>query len=82
MVPAITQGRALLVWEVRKLAAHADACRAVGVFFVPLVIETFGGISASAVSTVACLGRLLGQRMGIPPADSTRHLFQGCAISL
>ena len=79
---AITQGRALLVWEVRKLAAHSDACQAVGVFFVPLVIETFGGMSASAVSTVACLGRLLGQRMGIPPANSISHLFQGCDISL
>ena len=62
--------------------SHADACQAVGVSFIPVVLETLGGMSASAVSTVSCLGRLLGQRMGIPPADSTRHLFQRCAISL
>ena len=79
---AISQGHALLVGEERKLAAHADACQAVGVSFIPLVVETLGGMSASSVSTLACLGRLLGQRLGIPPADSIRHLFQRCAISL
>jgi hypothetical protein len=77
---AVTQGHALLVGEARKLAAHADACQAVGVSFIPVVLETLGGLSASAVSVVACLGQLLGQRMGISPADSTRHLFQRCAI--
>ena len=79
---AISQGHALLVGEVRKLAAHVDACPAVGVSFIPIVVETLGGMSASSVSTLACIGRLLGQRLGIPPADSTRHLFQRCAISL
>ena len=79
---AVTQGHALLVGEARKLAAHANACQAVGVSFIPVVLETLGGLSASAVSVVACLGQLLGQRMGISPADSTRHLFQRCAISL
>ena len=79
---ASTQGHALMVGEARKLAAHGDACQAVGVFFIPLVLETLGGMSASAVDTLACLGRLVGQRLGIPPADFTRHLFQKCAISL
>ena len=79
---AVTQGHALLVGEARKLAAHADACQAVGVSFIPVVLETLGGLSASAVSVVACLGQLLGQRMGISPADSTCHLFQRCAIFL
>jgi hypothetical protein len=37
---AITQGHALLVWEARNLAAHADACQAVGVSFIPVVMET------------------------------------------
>ena len=79
---AISQGHALLVGEERKLAAYADACQAVGVSFIPLVVESFGGMNASSVSTLACLGRLLGQRLGIPPADPIRHLFQRCAISL
>ena len=79
---AISHGYALLVGEERKMAAHADTCQAVGVSFIPLVVETLGGMSGSCVSTLACLGRLLGQRLGIPPVDSIRHLFQRCAISL
>ena len=74
---ASTQGHALMVKEARKLAACGDTYQAVGA-----VLETPGGMSAPAVDTLACLGRLLGQRLGIPPADSTRHLFQKCAISL
>ena len=63
---AIVQDHALLVCEARKLAAHADACQAVGVSFISVAMETFGGMSASAVSTLACLGSLLGQHiMGI-----------------
>ena len=37
---ASTQGHALMVREARKLAAHGDACQTVGVFFIPLVLET------------------------------------------
>jgi hypothetical protein len=58
---AIIQDHALLVCEARKLAAHADACQAVGVSSIPVVMETSGGMSASAVCTPGCLGRLLGQ---------------------
>ena len=29
--------------EKRKLAAHADDCRAVGISSIPLVVETHGG---------------------------------------
>ena len=36
------QGHALLVGEERKLAAQADACRAVGISFIPLAVETLG----------------------------------------
>ena len=79
---AISQGHALLVGEERKLAADVDACQAVGVSFIPLVVGTLVGMSASSVSTLACLGRLLGQRLGIPPAEYIRHLFQRCTISL
>ena len=40
---ASVPGHALQVGEDRKMAAHADAYRAVGVIFVPLVMETLGG---------------------------------------
>ena len=68
--------------EQRKVAAHAAACHAVGVSFVPLVFEPLGGMSELASTTVSRIDRLLGQRLGISPADTTRHLFQRCSISL
>ena len=79
---ATTQGHALVVGEDRKMAAHAESCRAIGVSFVPLVMETLGGLSQQAVDTLSSIGRFVGQRLGIPPSESTRHLFQRCSISL
>ena len=78
---ASTPGYALHVGEERKMAAHAEACRSVGVLFVPIVAETLGGLSEVAIDTIRSIG-LQGQRLGIPPPDSTRHLFQRLAISL
>ena len=75
-------GYALGVGEERKMAAHAEECRAVGITFIPLVVETLGGWSEDAIHTIRAIGRLQGQRLGIPPAESTRHLFQRLAISL
>ena len=60
-------GHALTVGEQRNVAAHAAACHAVGVSFVPLVFETLGGMSELASTTVSRIGRLLGQRLGISP---------------
>ena len=79
---ASTQGHALLVGEVRKLSTHEAACTAVGVSFVPIVMESLGGMSTLAVNTLAGIGRLLGQRLGIPTADSIRHLCQRCFLSV
>ena len=76
------QGHALTVGEERKMAAHAAPCQAVGVSFIPLVVETLGGWSERAADTLLSIGRLLGQRLGIPPSETTHHLFQRCAISL
>ena len=65
-----------------KMAAHAKACQAIDVIFAPLVVESLRGWSQEAIQTINSIGRLQGQRLGIPPADSTRHLFQCLAISL
>ncbi len=76
---SITPGHAL---RVGKIATHAEACRAVGVSFLPLAVESLWGWSQEAILTIASIGRLQEQRMGIPPADSIRHLFQHLPISL
>ena len=79
---ATTQGHALSVGENKKMATHAEACRSVGVPFVPLVVGSLGGWSETAVYSVKSIGHQLGQRLGIPPADSTTHLFQRLFICL
>ena len=77
-----TPGHALRVGEERKMAAHAGPCRAAGVTFIPLVVESLGGWSEEAIYTIKSIGRLQGQRLGIPPPETTRHLFQRLSISL
>ena len=77
-----TPGYALEIGEGRKMAAHAEECREIGISFVPLVVETLGGWCEGAVHTIRDIGKLQGLRLGISPAESTRHLFQHLAISL
>ena len=79
---ASTQGHALRVGEEQKMAAHNEACRSVGVVFIPLVVESLGGWSEEAVHNISKIGCLLGLRTGAPPLVSTHHLFQRLAISL
>ena len=69
---AITPGHALAVGENRKMTMHASHCQAVGVSFVPLVIESLWGWSDLAVKTISSIGRLLGQRLGILPSNSVQ----------
>ena len=77
-----TLGYALRVGEERKMIVHAGACRAAGVTFISVVMESLGGWSEKAFQTIKNIGRLQRQRLGIPPPETTRHLFQRLAISL
>ena len=72
---AENQGHALRIAEERKFAAHGAACQAAGISFIPLAVETLGGLSVTAADTISSIGRLMGQRFGISPSESTRHLF-------
>ena len=71
---ASTPGHALRVGEERMMVAHAEAYRAVGVVFVSLVVKSLGDWSDEAIHTIASIGRLQVQRLGIPPSDSIRHI--------
>ena len=79
---ASTQGHALSVGKERKMTAHSEACRSVGVIFLPLVVESLGGWDGEAADIIRAIGRLQGQRLGIPHAEATRHFFQRLAVSL
>ena len=45
---AENQGHALRIAEERKFAAHGAACQAAGISFIPLAVETLGGLSVTA----------------------------------
>ena len=79
---AIMQGHALRIGEERKMAAHRSDCQATGISFVPLFVEILGGWSEEAVHTIGRIGRFLRQHSGIPPSESTHHLFQPLFVCL
>ena len=79
---ANTPGHALQVGINRKMASHSSDCQSVGVNFIPLIVESLGSWSSETISTVRAIGRLQGQRLGTPPSESTRHLFQRLAVAL
>ena len=79
---ANSPGYALRVHEEKKMKAHADSCHSRGILFVPLIVETIGGWSDEAIKTISYIGHLQGQRLGSPPSEAIRHLFQRLAISL
>ena len=73
---ASTSGYALGVAEERKLAAHAEDCRAAGVHFVPLALESVGGWGRDLIETVKSFGNLQAQHLGSELAEAIRHLAQ------
>ena len=48
----------------------------------PNTFEAVGGLSSLAADTIAKIGSLLGQCLGLPPQEPTRHLFQRLSLSL
>ena len=78
---AVTQGHALSVGEERKRAAHSEACHAVGVTFIPMVVETLGEVGVRRqLSEDIRIFTLDGFRAS--DWEATRHLFQRLAINL
>ena len=77
-----TQGHALDVGEERKLASYSSACHPAGIFFVPLVVKSFGGWSREAVETIKTIVCLQGQHLGIPTTEpfptSSKSLLFSC----
>ena len=74
---AENQGYALSICEERKMATHAASCRAVGVSFIPLAVESLGGWSDVAAKTISRIGHVLGQRLGIPPPSPLANCSRG-----
>ena len=79
---ATSPGYALHIGEGRKIAAHGHECQSAGILFKPLIVEVLGGWSTQAIKTIEGIGQSLGQRLGVPPSESIRHLFQQLAVAL
>ena len=75
-------GHALQVAEVRKRAAHAEACCSAGISFIPLAMETIGGLSHELINTIKCISRMQANRLGTSPSDAFRQLVQRLSIAL
>ena len=71
---------ALEVATHRKLGTHLSPCRAEGLDFISLAVETLGGWFRDAADTIRAIGQQKGQRLGT--SSGSRHLFQKLAINL
>lgn len=79
---ASVQGSALSVAEQRKRSVHLADCQRVGVSFLPMAVESLGGWSRDALSTIRLIGHHLGTRIGLPPQDVSHHLLQRLSVTL
>ena len=71
--------------EARKLSknrVHFDNCRNQGVFFQPLVVESFGGWDSDALKFLKELGRQEARRWGKDSALEIKFLFQKLSVAL
>ena len=71
--------------EMRKAAknrAHFDNCRAEGIVFMPLVVETFGSWDGDAVKCLKDMARQCARRWGKNNAEEIKQFFQRLSIAL
>ena len=61
---------------------HFNDCRAQGISFQPLIVETFGGWDKDAVKFLKDIARLDGRRWGKPDAIEIKQFFQRLSIAL
>ena len=71
--------------EMRKASknrSHYDNCRAQGIAFEPLVVETFGGWDSVAVKFMKDLARQSARRWGKNNAEEIKFFFQRLSVAL
>ena len=79
---ADTAAAAIEMRKSSKMRAHFDNCRAQGITFQPLVVETFGGWDLDAVKILKDIARLDARRWGKNDAIAIKHFFQRLAVAL
>ena len=66
----------------RKVNGAAEACRDQGIVFLPLAVETLGGLHKTAVQQMKRLAAALARQTGQDESIATSHLFQRYSLNL
>ena len=75
-------GAAIEMRKSEKNRKHFDNCRARGIHFQPLVVETFGGWDKDALSFLKKLGGQGARRWGKSHSLEIKQFFQRMSIAL
>ena len=65
-----------------KIRQHFDNCRAQGIAFKPLVVETFGAWDADALKHLKLLARHTARRRGKNDSQAIKYFFQRLSVAL
>ena len=81
---ALSPGAALVQAEERKYARHGNSCSEQGIMFIPLAVESLGGWSSVAISTLRRIAILTDARRGTSRdvVVATPRLMQQLSICL
>ena len=79
---ATSDGYALTKAFDRKVAKAGEACRQQGITFIPLAMDTFGGVHKVMIEQVQKLGSTLVQHRGEEEQLETRNLFLRLSLLL
>ena len=79
---AVTPGHALVKAHDRKMATHWENCRAAGIVFQPLAIDTLGAWGESTIKEVKKIGCALARQTGGEESEVMRHLVQCLSVIL
>ena len=66
----------------KKVDGAAEACREQGIVFLPLAVETLGGMHRGTVQQVKQLAAALARHTGQEESTTTSHLFQRFSLNL
>ena len=66
----------------RKMRDTADACRQQGLVFLPIALETLGGMHHLAIRQLKRLGSALARHTGSDERETIGHLIQKISLHL
>lgn len=70
----------LLRWQSQVNAATLDACFNEGIIFIPLPIETLGGMHKTTVVELKKIARAQARAKGQEDDEAIRHFFQRMSV--